>query len=138
MRRDDFDRASQRLFAYTFEVEDRGGYAGTEVDESERRVDLYWKGPLPPSLIELLENVASGCAVRVLPASYDVLEMRSARSRITSAPEFENSGIVTLALSEDGSGLVLGFDSEEPPSRFVEQLELGVPVRWERGSQPQW
>jgi hypothetical protein len=138
MTRRDFDSASQRLFEFTFEAEEQGGYAGSYVHQSQRRVDLYWKGPLPESLVALLAELSSECPVQVHPAAHDVLELRRARSRITSAPGCRSSGIVTLALAHDGSGLVLGYDTEEPPEQFVHRLRLGVPVRWERDSQPEW
>ena len=132
----DFDAASQRLFAFTFDAEEQGGYAGSCVHESERRVDLYWKGPLPTSLVALLEELRRDCPVQVFPAAHDVVELRRARSRITSAPDFRTSGIVMLGLEHDGSGLLLVHESDEPPQDFVDALDLGVPVRWEHGEAP--
>ena len=132
----DFDASSQRLFAFTFDVEEEGGYAGTYVHESQRRVDLYWKGPLPESLVALLEELKPDCPVQVFPAAHDVAELRHARSRIMSAPGFRGSGIVMLGLEHDGSALVLVHETEEPPREFVDRLNLDVPVKWERGSAP--
>lgn len=131
-----FDSALDKLWQYLADAETRPGYAGAEVHESQRRVDLYWKGPLPPSLVALLEEVQPACPAKVLPAEHDVVELRRARSRITAAPGFESSGIVVLALEDDGSGLHLEHEGDEPPREFVARLALGVPVNWERGSAP--
>lgn len=138
MTRRDFDEALHRLSQFTFELEDQGGYAGTSVDESARAVDLYWKGSLPLALSALLDDIQSACSVRVHPADHDIAELRRARAVITSAPDFPASGIVWLALGFDGSGLHLGYNSDEPPVAFVDRLDLRVPVRWEKGEQPVW
>lgn len=137
MTRQDFEDALERVSQYLFDHEDEGGYAGAYVHESERRMDLYWKGPLPAPVVALLEEVKHDCPVQVLPAAYDVVELRRARDRITSDSAVWSSGIVTLALATDGSGLELGYDSDEPPTRFVERLSLDVPIKWEPGSAPE-
>lgn len=136
MGHQDFDSACDRLWQYTYDAEASGGYAGAYVHASQRRVDLYWKGPLPESLLALLEELKPDCPVQVFPAAHDVVELRRAHGRLTSAPGVWRSGIVGVALENDGSGLLLVHDGEHPPREFVERLALGVPVKWERGSAP--
>lgn len=136
MREDDFEAASARLFEYTFRAEDTGGYAGTYVHEDEQRVDLYWKGPLPASLTDLLDDIRAACPTTVIPAAHDVAELRRARDRIWALPA-DDYGIVMIGLEPDGSGLVLTHTGRVPPRQVVDQLELGVAVEWEHGSGPQ-
>ncbi len=102
MTRQDFDSALQRLLGYLFDAEELGGYAGTYVHEAQRRVDLYWKGPQPPSLTALLGEVRNACPTTVMPAPFDVPELRRARDRIAAAPGCWDSGIVTMSLAHDG------------------------------------
>lgn len=136
MKRENFEDAVERVSQYLFDHEDEGGYAGAYVHESQRRLDLYWKGPLPAPVVALLDEVKHDCPVRVLPAAHDVVELRRARDRITSDPNIWSNGIVTIGLATDGSGLELGYDSDEPPTQLLEPLSLDVPVRWEPGSAP--
>jgi hypothetical protein len=137
MTRRDFDACLQRVLQWLFDHENDGGYARFKVDEAARQSWLYWKGVIPAELTSLLHELKDSCPVTVSAAAHDVVELRLVRSRITSAPGFRGSGIVTLALATDGSGLLLGHEREEPPTQFIEQLRLGVPVTWERGPRPQ-
>lgn len=137
MTRRDFEVGLERLSRWLFDHAEDGGYAGSSVGEAARRCRLYWKGAMPAELTSLLHELKESCPVAVSAAAHDVVELRRARSLITSAPGFQESGIVTLALATDGSGLELGHESEEPPTQFIEQLPLGVPVTWERGCRPQ-
>lgn len=137
MTQQDFQDSLDRVSRYLFEHEDEGGYAGSYVHGSQRRMDLYWKGPLPDPVVALLQEVKHDCPVQVLAAAHDVVELRQARDRITSDPDVWSSGIVTIAFATDGSGLELGYDSEEPPTQFVERLSLDVPFSWEPDSAPE-
>lgn len=99
-------------------------------------MDLYWKGPLPPALSDLLDDIREACPTTVIPAAHDVAALRHARDRIWSLPA-ENYGIVMIGMEPDGSGLVLTHTGRVPPRQVVDALELGVPVEWERGFGPQ-
>jgi hypothetical protein len=136
--RREVESASQRLLQYAFEVTDSGGYAGTEVHDGGRRIELYWKGPLPEDLRELLQEVRTACDVQVHPALHDAAELRRARTRIATSPGFAASGIVTMSVSHDGSGLLLGAQDVEVSARWLTGLTVDVPVRWEQASPPQW
>ncbi|GAA1158521.1 hypothetical protein F4556_000351 [Kitasatospora gansuensis] len=123
---------------------DSGGYAGTVIDSPNRRADIYWKGPVPSAVTELIEaKVSPGLTVALRPGAYSRNEMTSAIDRFTTAARPETW--TSVGPKEDGSGIAITYDparagrfteGEPTAERYAERAAAlaGLPVTARQGS----
>jgi hypothetical protein len=88
------------------ESDTRGGYAGIVLGDHD--VTLWWKGKVPASVAEAVEDAARRVAVRVRRAAHSETELRAATGRIRAWLDANpGSGFHGVKSPGDGSGLVL-------------------------------
>jgi hypothetical protein len=76
------------------------GYAGIVAAPQNRELHVYWKGTVPPSLLELAGGL--GVPVRFLPAKFTEREMLAETQRLAADPQVRSVGPEV-----DGSGLTI-------------------------------
>src|SRR5439155_17488075 len=62
--------------------EDQSGYAGLVVSPASSEVHLYWHGPLPAEVQDVLRDLATHVTVRVTSAEYTLSQLRAETLRL--------------------------------------------------------
>jgi hypothetical protein len=82
--------------------------AGTEIDKANRRLKVYWSGPVPPALHKLVDAQAgSAVTIHVATAKSPNSALVDASSALDDLNAQNHFGIVTMSLQTDGSGLIV-------------------------------
>lgn len=92
------------------------GLAGLAVNRENNTVTLYWKGAVPPSVSEVI-NEHPDVAVEVIPATYSLVEMSDARDAIVKRLDSELAGrgaLVWVGPDALGRGIDLGVQATDP------------------------
>ncbi|MEV7184039.1 hypothetical protein [Kitasatospora sp. NPDC093102] len=84
------------------------GYAGTVIDASNQRADIYWKGEAPATVRSLLDaNARPGYTVDVHRSPYSRAEMRAAIDRFTAA--VARDAWTSIGPQEDGAAIAITY-----------------------------
>jgi hypothetical protein len=101
------------------------GFVETSVDTNQRSVTVYWHGPLPADISQIIDTTRHQVTVKVASARFSLSELNAAVSAGMNI-----SGATSGHRLADGSGIELDFDrSAKSVSANDLTARVGVPVQ---------
>lgn len=89
------------------------GYAGTAIDQSARRVRLYWHGPIPIDIRQLIGNLVPIAGVDLQQADFDLATLEAEAHRLLSVgAQMSAARIHTVGIRDDFTGLDVTVDPD--------------------------
>ncbi|WP_132123715.1 S1 family peptidase [Actinocrispum wychmicini] len=100
------------------------GYAGLTAAPLDRKIYLYWRGPVPPPVQDAVATASKDAPVAVMQAPYSEAELLDRGRSLPAEP------LVTgYSPNVDGSGLTVSVSVSEEEGRGLPAVkDLGVPV----------
>ncbi|MFF3313825.1 trypsin-like serine protease [Streptomyces sp. NPDC002952] len=105
------------------------GLGSIIVSAPMRRIDLYWKGSLPSSVLALVDDLPSGQSVKVHDASYTLAQLKEAAAPLTQqAASSDGTRIVRITPRPEADGLEIGVVGNVDAARNLTAVaKMGIP-----------
>ncbi len=110
------------------------GYTGIELSPARRSVVLYWRGPLPPSLSEVITHQKAHVEVR--QARYTHLQLIDQARKLGRTSRHGAVSIVRVAVPADGSALQVGVSGPAELARRTLTADVDLAVTQEQAAKP--
>lgn len=100
------------------------GYGGIVADPENRRLDVFWRGPVPSRVVEAIEAARRDVPVAVMEAHHSERELLTEGAHVTPA-----RGVSEVAPNPDGSGITVSVTGSESEAREIPEIrDARVPV----------
>ncbi|MFD9909242.1 S1 family peptidase [Streptomyces sp. NPDC059063] len=114
------------------------GYAGIVLED--KKVALWWQGPLPSSMRAAVARAEKKAPVRIARAPHSLKELGASRTKVEAWLKRDaNAPAARVKVPSDGSGLVLAVDKGDGKARAFGAAQLpdvDVPVKVVREEAP--
>jgi hypothetical protein len=116
------------------EEDPASGYAGVELAIARRAVVLYWRGDLPPSLVDAISRQKAH--VEVKQARYSHVQLTGQVRKLMNAQNHGAVSIVRVAIPVDGSALQVGVSGSAELARRTLSADVSLAITEEQAAKP--
>ncbi|HEV8562712.1 MAG TPA: S1 family peptidase [Actinophytocola sp.] len=100
------------------------GYAGITAAPQNRRLDVFWHGPVPPKVAQAITDARRDVPVTLAPARYSERELLDEAARIVPG-----RGVSDVSPVVDGTGLTVSVTGSASDGRQIPEIRAAkVPV----------